>query len=146
MNGCGEFWLGFLIAVEKVCVKLLLGNVDVLLDVWSLSHVQLFCDPVAHCPWDSPGKNTGVGCHFLLRVMFLIQTLNPRLLPHLLLSHQGSPFSGNRSLSLTSLWLWNHDSDSEHRNSTCLPCCHLKLFTSTVKPVSLSTISITTAT
>ena len=29
------------------------------------------CDPstVAHqapCPWDSPGKNTGVGCHFLL--------------------------------------------------------------------------------
>ena len=19
------------------------------------------------CPWDSPGKNTGVGCHFLLR-------------------------------------------------------------------------------
>ena len=22
-----------------------------------------------HCPWDSPGKNTGVGCHFLLRFM-----------------------------------------------------------------------------
>ena len=22
-----------------------------------------------HCPWDSPGKNTGVGCHFLLRCM-----------------------------------------------------------------------------
>ena len=21
------------------------------------------------CPWDSPGKNTGVGCHFLLQVM-----------------------------------------------------------------------------
>ena len=21
------------------------------------------------CPWDSPGKNTGVGCHFLLRCM-----------------------------------------------------------------------------
>ena len=20
----------------------------------------------APCPWDSPGKNTGVGCHFLL--------------------------------------------------------------------------------
>ena len=20
-----------------------------------------------HCPWDSPGKNTGVGCHFLLQ-------------------------------------------------------------------------------
>ena len=21
------------------------------------------------CPWDSPGKNTGVGCHFLLQGM-----------------------------------------------------------------------------
>ena len=33
-----------------------------------LSHVQLFMTPwtVAHqapCPWDSPGKNPGVGCH-----------------------------------------------------------------------------------
>ena len=23
----------------------------------------------ASCPWDSPGKNTGVGCHFLLQCM-----------------------------------------------------------------------------
>ena len=23
----------------------------------------------AHCLWDSPGKNTGVGCHFLLQCM-----------------------------------------------------------------------------
>ena len=23
------------------------------------------------CPWDSPGKNTGVGCHFLLQGIFL---------------------------------------------------------------------------
>src|SRR5574342_515773 len=22
-----------------------------------------------HCPWDSPGKNAGVGCHFLLQCM-----------------------------------------------------------------------------
>ena len=35
------------------------------------------------CPWDSPGKNTGVGCHFLLQRIFLTQELNPRLL-HLL--------------------------------------------------------------
>ena len=34
------------------------------------SRVQLFATPwtVAHlCPWGSPGKNTGVGCHVLLR-------------------------------------------------------------------------------
>ena len=24
-------------------------------------------------PWDSPGKNTGVGCHFLLQGIFLTQ-------------------------------------------------------------------------
>ena len=29
------------------------------------------------CPGDSPGKNTGVGCHFLLQGIFLTQELNP---------------------------------------------------------------------
>ena len=32
------------------------------------------------CPWDSPGKSTGVGCHFLLQEIFPIQGLNPGLL------------------------------------------------------------------
>ena len=31
------------------------------------------------CPWNSPGKNTGVGCHSLLRWIFLTQGLNPGL-------------------------------------------------------------------
>ena len=31
----------------------------------------------ALCPWDSPGKNTGVGCHFLLKGVFPIQGSNP---------------------------------------------------------------------
>ena len=30
------------------------------------------------CPWDSPGRNTGVGCHSLLQGIFLTQGLNPR--------------------------------------------------------------------
>ena len=29
------------------------------------------------CPWDSSGKNTGVGCHFLLPGIFPTQGLNP---------------------------------------------------------------------
>ena len=33
------------------------------------------------CPWDSPGKNTGRGCHFLLQGIFLTQGSNPSL-PH----------------------------------------------------------------
>ena len=32
------------------------------------------------CPWNFSGKNTGVGCHFLLQRIFRIQGLNPCLL------------------------------------------------------------------
>ena len=32
------------------------------------------------CPWDSPGRNTGVGCHALLQGIFLTQGLNLRFL------------------------------------------------------------------
>ena len=32
------------------------------------------------CPWDSPGKNNGVGCHFLLKGIFQIQGSNPHFL------------------------------------------------------------------
>ena len=33
------------------------------------------------CPWNSPGKSTGVGCHFLLQGIFPTQGSNPDL-PH----------------------------------------------------------------
>ena len=32
------------------------------------------------CLWDSPDKNTGVGCHFLLQGIFLTQGSSPGLL------------------------------------------------------------------
>ena len=36
----------------------------------SLQSCLTLCDPIRLlCPWDSPGKNTGVGCHFLLQCM-----------------------------------------------------------------------------
>ena len=42
----------------------------------SLQSCLTLCDPIVGgqptrlpCPWDSPGKNTGVGCHFLLQCM-----------------------------------------------------------------------------
>ena len=34
----------------------------------------------ALCPWNSAGKNTGVGCHFLVQGIFLTQGSNPCLL------------------------------------------------------------------
>ena len=57
--------------------------------------VQLFVTSgtVALCPWDSPGKNTGVGCHSVLWGIYATQGLNPdllcckKILYHL--SHQG---------------------------------------------------------
>ena len=50
----------------------------------SLSRVRLFATPGLQlarllCPWDSPGKSTGGGCHALLQI-FLTQGSNPRLL------------------------------------------------------------------
>ena len=49
------------------------------------------------CPWNFPGKNTGVGCHFLLQGIFPSQGTNPSLLwllhwptDSLSLSHLGS--------------------------------------------------------
>ena len=50
---------------------------------------RTLCDPMDYsppgssCPWDSPGKNTGVGCRALLQGIFPTQGSNPCLL-HLL--------------------------------------------------------------
>ena len=51
----------------------------------SLQSCPTLCDPMNCSPpgpsrllsqWDSPGKNTGVGCHALLQGIFLTQRLN----------------------------------------------------------------------
>ena len=66
----------------------------------SLQSCPTLCDPVdcSHqtpLSMEFPGKNTGVGCHFLLQGIFLTQRSNPGLLHwqanSLPLSHQGSP-------------------------------------------------------
>ena len=52
------------------------------------------------CPWDSPGKNNGVGCHALLQGIFptwgptYVFCIGRWVLYHL--SHQGSPLSPQR--------------------------------------------------
>ena len=51
--------------------------------------VALLCPPLCHlmdcclpdsCPWEYLGKNTGVGCHFLLHGIFPTQESNQNLL------------------------------------------------------------------
>ena len=47
--------------------------------VCMLSRVQSFATRLL-CPWDFPGKNTGVGCHFLLQGIFPTQGSKQHLL------------------------------------------------------------------
>ena len=47
----------------RVCVCQSLCRVRLSLTPWTAA-----CQPL--CPWNSPGKNTGVGCHFLLQCEF----------------------------------------------------------------------------
>ena len=46
----------------------------------TLSNPMDCSPPRLLCPWASPGKNTGVGCHFLLQGIFPIQVSNLHLL------------------------------------------------------------------
>ena len=54
------------------------------------------CNPRLLCPWNFPGKNTGVGNRFLFHGIFPTQEVNPRILHcrwilyHL--NHKGSPY------------------------------------------------------
>ena len=55
------------------------------------------------CPWNSPGKNAGVGSHFLLQEIFPTQGLNPGLL------------FGRRILYHGATWeTYTDDEDLEH--------------------------------
>ena len=61
------------------------------------------------CPWDFPGNDTAVGCHFLLQGIFPTQGLSPGLL-HCrqilyLLSYKGSP---NYFRNRYKLWNYNY--------------------------------------
>ena len=64
--------------------------------VWSLQSCPTLWHPIGSSPpWDFPGKNTEVCCHFHLQGNFLTKVLNPGLLVHrwilYQLSYQGSP-------------------------------------------------------
>ena len=91
------------------------------------------CDPMDCSPpgssvhGDSPGKNTGVGCHALLKGIFPTQGLNPGL-PHCRqflyhLNHQGSPSILNWVSYLFS------QGTSQPRNQTRVSCIAGRFFT-----------------
>ena len=84
-----------------------------------LRHVNMYmctqscptlCDPMdcspprLLCPWNSPGKNTGVGCHSLLQGIFPTQESNLCLLHRrqilYQLSHQESPILRSEDINI----------------------------------------------
>ena len=66
---------------EIICVQLLkivrkkesevLSCVQLFVTLWTVACTRLLC------PWDFLGKNSGVGCHFLLQGIFPTQGMNP---------------------------------------------------------------------
>ena len=75
-----KIWVNVHLIIEELKCSYHLESESV-----SHSHVRLF---VTHglsstsflCPWNSPGKNAGVHCHFLLQGIFLTQVSNMGLL------------------------------------------------------------------
>ena len=77
-----SLFVSYTVVVAKSCLTLLQPH--------GLQPTRLLC------PWDSPGKNTGVGCHFVFQGVFQTHGSNPSLLHwevnSLPLSCLGSPF------------------------------------------------------
>ena len=95
LNSAGASWR------PRLVFSISLNSLHVIMNVCVQLHLTLWLHGLQPtrllCPWDSPGKNTGVGCHFLLQGIFLTQGSNPSLLcllcwqaDSLPLSHLGS--------------------------------------------------------
>ena len=76
------------------------------------------------CPWDSSGKNTRLGCYFLLQGIFPSQRLNPCQLhwqvDSLPLSHQGIPicFLLNVDYNYHLFWVEGEETETQGRSYT----------------------------
>ena len=58
--------------ILHACVLSHFSRVQLFATLWTVARLALL-------PWDSPGKNTGVGCRALLQGIFLTQRSNPHL-------------------------------------------------------------------
>ena len=81
---------------------------------YRLYHTRLLC------PWDSAGKNTGVGCYALFQGIFLTQGSNPHLLCLLHWQADSLPLS-----CLGSPVLYG----KVHKSTTCRGCTHMTKYT-----------------
>ena len=77
---CSHWWWNPILTLYLICSRV----------KWKMnwlvaqSHPTLcnpmYCNIGLLCPWNSPGKNTGVDCHSLLQEIFPTQESNPGLL------------------------------------------------------------------
>ena len=74
--GAGRYWTGKAHSLDACCASSLARSLHLCLTLRAhgLKPARLLC------PWDSPGKNTGVGCHALLQGIFPTQGSSPHLL------------------------------------------------------------------
>ena len=80
------------------------------------------------CPWDSPGKNTGIGCHNLLQGIFPTQGSNSGLLHCRWILYQ---LSYQRSPRILELVAYPFSRESyQSRNQTGVSCIADGFFTS----------------
>ena len=99
---------------KEQCVQLMvhfpLFSYSACLHAQSLQSCPTLCNPVdcspsrLLCPWDSPGKNAGVGCQSLLQGIFPTQGSNLRLL------NAGGFFTTEplrKPFSCSKQWLWS---------------------------------------
>ena len=73
-------------AIKGVCVFLIVLNHCVLSSFKLCPTLCNPLDPPGSSPWDSPGKNTGMGCHAVLQGIFPTQGSSQRLLTSLALA------------------------------------------------------------
>ena len=85
------------------------------------------------CPWNSPGKNTGVGCHSLLQGIFPTQESNPGLLHCRQILYcqparkPGSSHARDQThVSCPGKWLFNHWTTQGSPISFLLACMGVK--------------------
>ena len=91
-----EYWRGLPCAVYKRCCCLVAKSCPTLLQPHGLQLSRLLC------PWHIPGKNTGVGCHFLLQGLIFLKD-------HWLLCWEVMEVGGGQESGHTKTWwscLW----------------------------------------
>ena len=134
--------------------KKTIKSVNLCVCAQSLSRVRLFetlwtVALQAPCPWDFPGKNTGVSCHVLLQGIFQTQGLNLRLLcflhwqaDSLPLTHLGSPIKSvltpSKSVQpMISLLKTLYTHTYTHRHTHTHACVHAHTQTPLITTITL---------